>query len=417
MCDGDGEKTAGDDWLAPLTAVVDRLSTRPRPDRTPEQVGTDLVRLRHELNRLELEFATDAARFAATDEYDEQGACSPYSWIKHNCRMAGGPTYSAICVGENLATLPRSVEALSAGRIGFGHLALLAGTAHAVMKSSTGGTFDEAPLLRRAKKHTIARFRHECEHARHAADAQAFLDEHVQGVELRRLELFPCGGGGLIVRGVLDAEGGATLRTALDPLARRDGAGDERPLDRRLADALVDLAAHCLDEGRLPQCGGVRPHLQVSASLDTLRGLVGAPAGELEYGGTIPAASVQRLACDASITRILLGPDSAVVDVGRSTRVPPAATRRALRHRDNGCVWPGCGRPASWTEVHHLQHWGHFGVTEMPNLVLLCRKHHWNAHEGGWHLVRCGDGSVRAIPPLPDRLPPARAPDPATTAA
>jgi hypothetical protein len=239
----------------------------------------------------------------------------------------------------------------------------------------------------------------------------------VEAVELRRLELVPCGGGGLIVRGVLDAEGGATLRTALEPLARPDGGADERSLHRRLADALVDLAGHCLDAGQLPRCGGVRPHLQVTASLDTLRGLAGAPAGELEYGGTIPAATVQRLACHASITRILLDPDSAVVDVGRTRRVPAGPTRKALRHRDNGCVWPGCGRPASWTEVHHLQHWAHDGVTETDNLVLLCRRHHWKAHEGGWQVVRCGDGSILAIPPLPDSLPPVRAPDPAATAA
>jgi hypothetical protein len=82
-------------------------------------------------------------------------------------------------------------------------------------------------------------------------------------------------------------------------------------------------------------------------------GLSGAPGGELEFAGVVPAAMVQRLACDASIRRVLLGPDSAVIDVGRALRMPSGAGRAALRVRDQGCVWSGCDRPASWTNPHH----------------------------------------------------------------
>jgi hypothetical protein len=55
--------------------------------------------------------------------------------------------------------------------------------------------------------------------------------------------------------------------------------------------------------------------------------------------------------------------------------------------------------------------------THLTNLVLLCRKHHWNAHEGGWELVRLDDGDMTGIPPLPDMLPAMHARDPANTAA
>jgi hypothetical protein len=47
----------------------------------------------------------------------------------------------------------------------------------------------------------------------------------------------------------------------------------------------------------------------------------------------------------------------------------------------------------------------------MANLVLLCHRHHWLAHEGGWQLVRADGEAVRAIPPLPGDLARARAPD------
>jgi hypothetical protein len=125
----------------------------------------------------------------------------------------------------------------------------------------------------------------------------------------------------------------------------------------------------------------------------------------------VPAATVQRLACDASIRRVLLGPDSAVIDVGRALRVPSGAGRAALRVRDQGCVWPGCDRPSSWTNAHHVLHWGHGGKTDLDNLVLLCHRHHWKVHEGGWQVVRSEEGRVLAIPPAYTSRAWTRAPD------
>jgi hypothetical protein len=219
-------------------------------------------------------------------------------------------------------------------------------------------------------------------------------------VEARTLELKPAAGGALFLRGFLDCEGGATLRTALEPLARRGGEDDLRHRDRRLADALVELAGHALDSGALPQSSGQRAHLQVTAALGTLSGLDGSPAGELEWGGPIAAETVRRLGRDAAIARVLFDTESAVLDVGRARRVPAAATRRALQARDRGCVWPGCDRPASWSQAHHLRHWAQGGSTDLDNLVTICRAHHWKVHEGGWRLIRSDEGMV-VLPPVP----------------
>jgi hypothetical protein len=108
------------------------------------------------------------------------------------------------------------------------------------------------------------------------------------------------------------------------------------------------------------------------------------------------------MACDCNVTRILLGSDSAVIDVGRSKRVISPAQRRALNVRDKGCRWPGCDRPATWTSGHHVVHWISGGSSDMPNLVLLCYRHHWMVHEGGWQLVKTDDGQMLAIPPRLD---------------
>jgi hypothetical protein len=423
MCHGGDETTAETGVLIDLEDAVERFRVRHRTGHPPAALRDRMLRLRHVIDALELEFARDAAELAGCDELEWQGHTSPIQWIKHECRTTTTVAVDACQVGEQAVRLPESTHALLAGEIGFGHLALLARTAEAIAGSEPASGFEETTLLAAARTHSVGKFRHDCEHARHAADQRHFLADQVDQVEARFLELKPSAGGALFLRGFLDAEGGATLRTALEPLARRSGVEDLRHRHRRLADALVELAGHALDTGMLPQHTGQRPHLQVTATLETLQGLDGSPAGELEWGGTIAAETVRRLSCDATVTRVLFDTESAVLDVGRARRVPAAATRRALRARDRGCVWPGCDRPASWSQAHHLRHWAQGGPTDLDNLVTICRAHHWKVHEGGWRLVRTDEGMV-VLPPLPLDLrplrqriptPPPREPDPLRT--
>jgi hypothetical protein len=51
--------------------------------------------------------------------------------------------------------------------------------------------------------------------------------------------------------------------------------------------------------------------------------------GELDDGTVLHPETIRRLACDAPVTRIVLGSDSQPLDVGRRTRVVPAGMRRA----------------------------------------------------------------------------------------
>src|SRR5260370_16947354 len=117
-------------------------------------------------------------------------------------------------------------------------------------------------------------------------------------------------------------------------------------------------------------------HLQVTTSLETLLGLSGAPAAEMDFSLPISSKAVERLACDCSVTRILLGSDSTVIDVGRAKRVVSAPQSKALKVRDRGCTWPGCDRSANWTSAHHVVHWLHGGTPDLPNLVLPFSRHH-----------------------------------------
>jgi hypothetical protein len=381
-----------------LVAAIDGFCARNKIGRDGQMMGAELIKLRHECDRLELEFSETAAQFAATSESDLDGSNTPIDWIRHNCQMGSYTAAERVCVGEQISVLPKSLEAMEKSEIGFAHLSLLARTADALSKSDTSRGFEERALLAQASEVSVSRFRHICHHARHVDDPAGYLADEVDAVEARKLELNASEDGWVFVRGILDAAGGATLRTALEPLANRSGADDDRHRDRRLADALVELANVALDTGAVPQRASQRAHLQVTTSLETLLGMAGAPAAEMEFSLPISTRMVERLACDCTVTRILLGSDSAVIDVGRSRRVVSGSTRRALNARDRHCQWPGCERPPSSCDAHHLIYWTRGGSTDLSNLALLCHRHHWMVHEGGWQIARDDTGRILTIP-------------------
>jgi hypothetical protein len=383
-------------------AVKSFIARTHRSEGSPAEVGDALVRKQRFIDTLRLNLAHDAAHFATTDEWERQGSTTPVTWLTNTCHMTPGEAGAAICVGEHANALTLSIERMQVGSVGFAHLALLARTAEAL--EASGSRLDELRLLRRAEAQSPNRFRRDCAHARHAADAAAFHRQQQLCADARFLELHALGGedGCFWVKGFIDAVGGATLRAALEPLARRLGADDDRPRRRRLADALVEMAAYTLNTGGQGTTHCQVPHLQVTTTLETLMGAPGAPGAEVEGCVPISAATVQRLACSANVRRILLGPDSLVVDVGRARRVPATATRIMVEQRDRGCVWPRCRREVRWTEVHHVTHWAHGGETEEEKLVLLCYKHHDDVHLRGWQIVRvAGERDVLVIPPVP----------------
>ena len=190
--------------LDALIEAIERFVQVPTLELTATELGDFLVRLRHGIDLLELGFATGAATFATTGEYEAQGSVTPIDWIRHHCRMSAHAAARSVAAGEQLGRLPATVAALDAGEIGFAHFSLLAGVARAVSATPGSGTvdavvtrgrvrgcrlrprdpatptrFDERPLLALAREHSVSRFGIDCTHARHAHDAAAVLEEQV----------------------------------------------------------------------------------------------------------------------------------------------------------------------------------------------------------------------------------------------
>jgi hypothetical protein len=93
----------------------------------------------------------------------------------------------------------------------------------------------------------------------------------------------------------------------------------------------------------------------------------------------------------------------------------PPAIQRALRRRDGGCRFPGCVN-RRFVDGHHIVHWIDGGITNLDNLVLLCRHHHRIVHEGGCYIERDADNLLfvrrdgTRILPVNDTLGPERVP-------
>src|SRR5262249_34410215 len=253
---------------------------------------------------------------------------------------------------------------------------------------------DAEPILLEAARRLDARqLRYVTAQLRHWLDPDGSLKDANRDYERRHLYFSELLDGMFAIDGMLDAEGGSLLRSALDALMGPPERDDGRTTSQRRADALVEMAQRQLDQGELPQRGCQRPHLMLVAQMATLNSEPGAPAAGGESGQPVPGETARRIACDASVTRVQVGAGSEILSVGRATRVVPAALRKALMLRDRHCQFPGCGRPARWADSHSLRHWIDGGKTCLSNLVLVCRRCHRALHEGGCRLARDARGA------------------------
>ena len=205
---------------------------------------------------------------------------------------------------------------------------------------------------------------------------------------LNSLRLTALENGMTAVSGRLDPESAAVLAAALDPLSApnpcdANGGRDQRPADRRRAEALVEVCR------RAAAAGGAAPAtskaqvvvlIDLEHLSDTLRG-----AGTTLTGQDLSPATVRKLACDASIIPIVLGSQGQPLDVGRTKRLVTPAQLAALWVRDKHCTYPGCTRQANWCSAHHVIHWIDGGPTALTNLALLCQHHHTYVHR--WDLT------------------------------
>ena len=169
-----------------------------------------------------------------------------------------------------------------------------------------------------------------------------------------------------------------------------DENGEDLPLDdrtpaQRRHDALATALFAAAASGTLPTIGGAAPTLVLMATdgeVQSGRGYAHADGCE----DPLPIGAAHRVACTGVIQRVTLGSDGRILRIGTEERVFNRHPRRAIALRDGGCIIPGCGVPAAWTEIHHVTEHAHGGPTHPDNGVLLCFFHHRFLDRHGWRI-------------------------------
>ncbi len=359
-------------------------------DQEVEEGFAELQRIAQAVEATKLAWLADIERRAS---FRRDGYLSTTDWLSDRYNLTRRSAKEQVKTAEALEALPHAREALQAGEVSSSAVRVLtaAWESHPEAFEANGST-----LLTEAKTKPIGDLRRTVEEWRHRQDQDDGLEQVRQARERRRLDICPTASGMVRVDGELDPEGGEHVMTALQAMVDAEvktGRLDLRTPRQQRADALVDLARRYLDSPERPSVGGERPHVTVTVGLDVLRGMEEG-TGELDHGGTVHKSTARRLACDASVRRIVLGRRSEPLDVGRKTPVVPAAIRRAVIARDRTCRFSGCGRPAPWCDVHHIKHWAEGGETSLSNCVLLCRRHHHLIHEEGFSVEMTERGPV-----------------------
>jgi hypothetical protein len=183
----------------------------------------------------------------------------------------------------------------------------------------------------------------------------------------------------LKVDGTLNTAAGEAFMASLDANTPPTRDGDIRSPRQRRHDALENLCRDWLDTGTSPMVGGEKPHMILHTDLAALQGIAGG-LHETENGDIVYIDTLRMIACDCSVTRIVFGPDSEVLDVGRKTRVWTAAQRRAIIARDRHCQGPGCRAKPRHCDIHHTDPWADGGTTSVDKGKLFCRPCHIQEH-------------------------------------
>jgi hypothetical protein len=388
-------------------------------DLSDEQVREVIPRAQLAINRLSALQTHAVAAGEARQVHTGDGMVSMKTWLTGHCRISGREAVGLVRAGRRLRELPLLAAAYAEGAVTRAHVDAVttAVTPARVAKAADAGIdlaetdeilADAARAL--APEETAQAVRRWV----HGIDPDGALDDDAG---LRRVfRMARSSGGRVYTTGHLDAVGAETVHTALEAVMNgHRPAGDRRSHAERMGDALVELCRQALNGGGLPEVRGQSPHVRVGIDLMALSSDRGTPGfGELPFAGPISAETARRIACDAGVSRIIVGPNSLPLDVGREQRLFPVGIRRAIEERDRHCVFVGCSAPPAWCDIHHVDHWAWGGETSCETGALVCEQHHTAVHEGGfrvarepgttvWHTYR-PDGSeltVRAGGPAP----------------
>lgn len=345
----------------------------------PADAGDELLAVLGRIDQLEAQAATALAQLNDAAKWRRKGYTSATAFLKHRAAMSAGRAMGLVIRANALENMPHTSAAFARGELSVEQVDILCGAYNfnqdqfGIDETTLVGLAIQLPFVDEVYR-LIAYWKQRIDPV--ATELDQDMLNSLRGIRIRRDN----GVGRAYV--CLNEEEFDAWINSLDP--GPPAPQDRRTLAQRRADRLVEQAAATMDQ----------PQLVVNVGLDNLAGTntnhakagTAAQLAETEYGSVLAPGAVERLACDATVCRVVFGPDSQILDVGRQRRLFTAPMRLAVSARDRHCRFPGCDRPPQWCDVHHIKHWARGGKTSVDNGILLCRFHHTLVHEAGWNI-------------------------------
>ncbi|MCZ4522262.1 DUF222 domain-containing protein [Rhodococcus ruber] len=423
----------------------------------------DATAVSHQIQLLEARRIALVADIDTRVSREKLGFPGPAGWLTSTTLLSPGKATKIVALARGLKNFPDIADAVNTGSISVDHAALILTFAEtppknlppegqdvaraALLTAATGPDARTGPL-----RAAITRLH----------DTYGGKTPPAEDTDRNELFASTTLNGRLVAKMDFDAITGEKLLTALSPLTEprpaADGTQDERSPARRRADAFGHILDRYLASSNRPTEGGEKPHVNLHITLRDLTDLrntaAGAGAGDkcsgsgsgentvtatesdsassstsgggadgcdsgpvsdrrayrdlfgdgttvgwLPWMGPLSRETSRQLACDCLLTAIVMDENGSPINLARTARTVTAKQKRALTARDHGCAFPGCGKPAAWTEGHHIWHWGDGGPTDMNNLVLLCGFHHRLIHHSDWEVFIGTDQHPWFIPP------------------
>jgi hypothetical protein len=361
--------------------------------RSIDELANEIFAFAGHLNAANHRWLMLIAEFDRRNGWSDSATQSCAHWLNWKCGIAMGAAREKVRVARALEKLPKVSAAMECGKLSYSKAREI---------TRIGNADNEDYLLMIAEHGTAQHVENLVRAYRRCQEAEE-LSREARQQQSRCVSFRYDDDGSLVLTCRLPAEAGArvmkAIEVAVEELPRNDvpaGTSTERvPFSARRADALALVAESFLAHGAIEAAGAERHQIVVHVAEETLRERA-AGCCEFEHGPSMAAETARRLACDASVVRLIENPDGEPLNAGRKTRTISAPLRRLLNARDKGCRFPGCCN-TRFIDAHHVEHWANGGETRPSNLVSLCRFHHRAVHEGGIRIERLDDGALRFV--------------------
>ncbi|MBK9296971.1 MAG: DUF222 domain-containing protein [Candidatus Microthrix sp.] len=355
----------------------------------------ELIDLEAQRRRIDHRQAVLLAEVAASGVCDIAHGHTTPMWLADRTQHSPQVCRSQVNIAARLQRrYPKLAEALEAGRVGWQHVKVVDSAGN---DRNWQALADLLPaLIDLAQVAGFERWAREVRGIAQRLDQDGGYDPATDPAN-NHLHLVPTTDGITYVSGQLVGELALTIRKLIDGETDRvlkryradaEATGGDTPVPSR-GQACAEALGELLDRGSgVPDGKGKLPEPEIVVILND--------TGDTEDGGELTdddgnhlSPHILRFIIAAGLIRPMeVSGAGDPLRMGRTLRYANRHQRRALLARDGGCIFPGCDRPPSWCDAHHVDEWDDNGPTDINNLGLLCRHHHRVTHRPGWTMTR-----------------------------